>query len=543
MSVTELIRRSEAMFNRGSQESLWQMLAENYYPERATFTTEFNDGREFTDHLFDATPVLLRRDLGNAFSAMLRPRGQPWFRAAVAYQEQLEDKQAAAEFFDHVTEVTRNVLYDGGSKFVRATKEADHDYATFGAAVISVDLNQSQNGLRFQNHHLKDCAWAENYEGDIDTLHRRMRMTARQIQQKFPDSVPRDVQVALNQNNFEQKFDVRHIMMPADDYGDELPKDRRIKDAPYVSIYVCCTGDKAILRQSSSWEFNYVVPRWQTISGSVYPVSPAAMTGLPDARMVQAMARVMLEAAEKQIDPPLAATEDAVIGDVNLAAGGITWIDARYDERLGPGLRPIELGKNVNLGVDMLNYVIGHLYDTFYISKLTLPEAGEKTAYEVARRVEEYVRAAAPLFEPLETEYNTPLLDLVASKLIRLGAYDLDLMPPEIQGESIEWAFANPLQDALEKNKLMALTTIVEQTSGMGASQLHSVPDFKGRDAFRDMVLATGAPASWLLSREEADAQAEQMQQAAEMQQMTAEAGAMGEAGQSIAGALETATQ
>jgi len=45
------------------------------------------------------------------------------------------------------------------------------------------------------------------------------------------------------------------------------------------------------------------------------------------------------------------------------------------------------------------------LAEAFYINKLRLPPPqGDMTAFEVGQRVEEYVRAALPLFEPMDQE-------------------------------------------------------------------------------------------------------------------------------------------
>lgn len=527
-NADELIRQSSRLFQRESQDSLWQIIAEQFYPERADFTTKHVMGEEFADHLFDATPVMLRRDLANSFSAMLRPRGQPWMRASVPGKEMLRDRRSAEVFFDFVTDMVRNALYDGHSQFVRATKEADHDYAAFGAAVISCEVNSYRNGLRLRNHHLKNCAWAENHQGSIDTMHRKMSMTARQMAQMFrapDDSLHENVKKELDRTkngNPEKEFVVLHIMRPREEYEFERRK-RLPKDAEWVSLYID-QDNRHLIREAVSYEFRYVVPRWQTIQGSVYPISPATMTALPDARMLQSMARIMLEAAEKQVDPPLKATQRAIVGDVNFAASGITWVDDQYDERLGTAVEPFDLGKNVRLGVDMLMRTTAQLSEAMYVSKLNLPERGERTAYEMARRVEEYIRAAVPLFEPLETEYNVPLLDLAADILFRMNQREIEArMPPELSGAPIVWQFANPLQDALEKQKILAAETNFKFLEMASIFDQTVIKDYDVRGSFRDVALASGGPAEWVVPLEEAnEAIAAELERLEAMQAMQA---------------------
>ena len=78
-SVKFLVELAEKTFSRKKTlNSLHQEIAENFYPERADFTYNRNLGSEFADHLYDSYPVLVRRDLGNQLSAMLRPTEKEW---------------------------------------------------------------------------------------------------------------------------------------------------------------------------------------------------------------------------------------------------------------------------------------------------------------------------------------------------------------------------------------------------------------------------------------------------------------------------------
>jgi len=44
------------------------------------------------------------------------------------------------------------------------------------------------------------------------------------------------------------------------------------------------------------------------------------------------------------------------------------------------------------------------MLQAFYLNKLNLPQrAPEMTAYEVDHRIQEYIRGALPIFEPMKT--------------------------------------------------------------------------------------------------------------------------------------------
>lgn len=535
----ELVKRSERAFSKKSSfDSLCQSIAEQFYPERAQFTASHDWGEEFASHLFDASPVLMRRDLGNAFSSMLRPRGQPWFRLAAP--EDVDEDEEVNNWLDSRTAAMRRMIYDRRSCFVRATKEADHDFATFGNAVLSVEERPTRDGIVLRCHHFKDCAWLEGMDGEPDTLFRNVQMSARQMAQFFNqpgDTLPAEVRRCLDPGkNADAEFTVRHVMMPAGDYDYARSKPAK---HPWVSLYVCIKS-KTLIREAPSWEFRYVVPRWQTISGSPYAVSPAAMTALPDARTMQAMARVMLESAEKAVDPPMKATEEAVRGEVNLHGGGITWVDKDYDERLGPALEPLALQGPVALGVDMMLRVAGSMREAWYLTKLSLPQAGERTAFETAQLVEEFIRQSIPLFEPMETEYNARVLDMIASIMLRVGAFGpMDEIPAALGGRDLEFSFANPLQDAIQKAKVSQFQAATQISAAARELDPDAAADFDVREAHRAAIRGSGAPSDWLVGREQADEAVEQMRQSRQAQQVAGEAAAAGGAAEQVGRGLQ----
>ena len=74
----ELIDFGDRMFSdKGNLDSLNQEIAENVYPTRACFTREINIGDNYADDQMDSYPSLARRELGNAMSAVQRPKGRP----------------------------------------------------------------------------------------------------------------------------------------------------------------------------------------------------------------------------------------------------------------------------------------------------------------------------------------------------------------------------------------------------------------------------------------------------------------------------------
>lgn len=373
-------------------------------------------------------------------------------------------------------------------------------------------------------------------------MHRNMMMPAHQMKSRWGEGrMHKDVQKACEKHETADKeFKVRHIMMPVADYQYETRK-RAPKGAKYVSIYIDCTNQH-LISEAPSYEFRYIVPRWQTISGFQYAVSPAAIVAVPDARMINALARIIMEAGEKTVDPPIKAKNEAVVGGINLYASGITWIDRQYDEKQGMAIEPLLPGnRQVGLGVDLLERTRLILQEAWYLNKLTLPQRQEKTAYETAQLIEEYVRANIPLFEPLETTYNSAILQESFDILMRVGAFGpREEIPDALSDREFTFSFSNPLQDAMKKAKVYQFETAFNITNMAMAIDQAARFDLKARDAARDAIDGTGAPATWLTDKDEADEAAEESAQKAQMAEMAAGVGAAGQAAGEVGKAVES---
>lgn len=514
---THLIQQGEQVFNkRTSLLSLWQTLSENFYPERADFTASRNLGENFADHLMTSYPILARRDLGNAFGAMLRPSSKNWFHIRTSDNWDTLGVEARA-WLEWAEARMRRAMYHRTSQFARATKEADHDFATFGQAVIQTTLNPTATGMLYRCWHLRDVAWLEDETGLVNTVYRRWKPTARMLSTLFgKDKLHADVLRKLEKEP-NAEIDVWHIILPSAEcqYG-------KPTKAPYKSIYLD-VAHKHVIEEVGIYEQEYSIPRWQTVSGSQYAHSPATVAALPDARLIQSMTRVLLEAGEKAVTPPMIATQEAIRGDVNVYAGGITFVDSEYDERLGEVLRPLTNDKSgIPLGLEMAKDTRLMIAEAFYLNKITLPPAGDTmTAFEVGQRIQEYIRQAMPLFEPMETEYNSPLCEITFTKMLRAGAFGSPLdMPEELRGANIEFSFESPLHDAVEREKGQRFTEagqLLAQTIQLDPSTAHVIDASK---ALREVLKSIGVPASWTRSEGQVQEIADQEKQAAQTQQL-----------------------
>lgn len=516
MQIKQLRETIDKLFsNRTQFILLLQEIAENFYPERADFTVRREIGDTFAENLMTSYPILARRDLGDQIGTMLRPTAKEWFHMVPV--DKGRENNEAKRWLEWASGIQRRAMYDRVTQFTRATKEGDHDFAAFGQCVISTRLNRDASALLYRCWHIRDVVWLENEDGQIGLIARKWKPYRRDLQRLFGSKNHQNLDQEARQDPFAE-VDCYHIICEADMYDDN-PMGK-----PYWSIYYDITHDH-VLEAIPVWNKEYIIPRWQTVSGSQYAYSPAAIAALPDARLIQAMTYTLLEAGEKVVNPPMVATQDAVRSDLAMYAGGITWVDIEYDERLGQAVRPmtIEAG-GMPLGIEMQHDSRAMIAQAFFLNKLTLPQrAPEMTAYEVGQRIQEYIRGAIPIFEPMEMNYNGELCELTFDILLRAGALGSPAdMPASLRGADIQFRFESPLHDAIEQQKgqkLLEMKALIAEAVALDQSVI-AIPDAKV--ALRDALDGIGVPARWM--RDEVTVrQIEQAQKAAaESQQVLA---------------------
>lgn len=533
----DLIAQGDALFGRRvTLLSLWQEIADNFYPARADFTRIRTLGEDYASNLMTSYPMMVRRDLGNTISTILRPVSQPWFGIR-AQREDIEVRNVKV-WLEWATQVQRRAMYDIKSGFVRATKEGDHDFVTFGQCVITPELNQERNRLLYRTWHLKDVVWTDGYDRQINRVHRNWKVTVRELAKTFPGKLSPKLQETFDRKKpeeLEREVHCRHCVIPSDDWQMDGGKKTR---HPFTSIFLEIENQH-ILEETGRPTIGYVIPRWQTVGQSQYSFSPATETALPDARLMQAMARVLLEAGEKATNPPMLGVESMIRGDVNVYAGGVTWTamqDAGLRD-LDQILRPIAQDlKGLPLGLEMNKDTREMLSNAFFLNKLNLPaQVAGVTAYEISQRVQEYIRNAAPLFEPMEQDYNGNLCEETFGLLMRNGGFgSVNDIPQELRGQEISFKFVSPLTQAEGADKAAKFG----QSAQMIATAIQLDPDagtiVNATDALRDTLDGVGVPAKWLRTEEDAAAMAQQNQQARAQQQQAAQLATAGQVAQHV---------
>lgn len=518
-NALELIKRSDKRFSaRQSLDTFRQEIAYNFAPTLACFTTELNMGDDFAAHLADSTPLMLARDFVGQIGAMLRPPGKQYFWHRTL-QDDLDNSIGVRAYLDWRSRQMMRIMTDRKTGHRRACKSADEQFGLFGDAVISVDYDRFYEGIRVESHHVKDTVWTMGPDNTPIDIARRESITAANMKRRFGEKNLHAKVLEVCDRDPDRLFEIRHFVLPAEEYDRMAHRGMRRQKGQWASIWAD-VENKVILRQSTQQTKRYVLPGWVRPAGWSYSISPATTIALPDARMINQQALAIYEAAELSIAPPLIAYKNAIRGDVSLRSNDITWVDRNYDAKTGQPVEPLELGKNFGLGVDSLLRTENQLAKAFYLDVLRLPDTrNSKSTIEVQFLIDEYVRAALPLFEPIQAEYNDALLYEIDQMIELVGGYEYE-RPEELQGVDLSFAWDNPLSEMIERQQAQKIgevstlaNTIAALEQAVQASPAVAQTDTK--KMYRDGVIALGG-ARWLLDEDEANEliQAQQQQQA-----------------------------
>ena len=501
--------------------SLLQEIAENFYPERADFTLIRNLGQDFAAHLTTSYPLLCRRDLGDQIGQMLRPTQKPWFHM-VPTDTRIEDN-GSRRWLEWAEGTMRRAMYDKKALFEKAMKLGDHDLAAFGQTVLSVELNRFRSALLYRCWHIRDVVWRENQDGEIDFVARKWRVAVADVIAYFPKAkLDPKIHLRYQKNPFDE-ITIMHIVCSSELWSGPA------NGKPRVSIYYDCEYSNPI-EQQPIWGRIYLIPRWATAFGSQYAFSPATVAALPEGRLLQAMTLTVLEAGEKAVNPPLVATKDAVKSDMQQFPGGVTWVDAEYDERLGEALRAMNIDvKGLPISLEMVKDSRSVLSQCFFLNKLRAFNPAtdpDMTAFQAGQIVQEYIRGALPLFSPMEAESNGAVCEETFDILYRNSAFGSPMdLPKPLRNADIDFRFESPLHDAIDAQKgvkFLEFGQIVAQSVQLDptCAQLPDAPMI-----LRDVAAGIRVPSKWLRTelqvqeaKEVAAAQAQQQQMLDTMQ-------------------------
>ena len=512
--VTRIITKQESLKSyRTPWENLWQDCGEYVNPNRGDFSTiRYRADTARYDKIYDTTAPLANENLASGLHGFLTSPSQRWFSLST-FDDEINEEYQVKEWLNKTT----NILYDRvfnipDSNFNSQAHELYLDLGSFGTAVMMVQDNPG-SGISFRTFHLADCYIQENDSGFVDTLYRRYKRTGRQLMERFGDAVPEKI-IKISQKDPYREFEVIHAVEPSETYGDPIKKPTK---KAFKSCYVLLE-EKTLLEEGGFDEFPYMVPRWSKVAGEIYGRSPS-MTSLPDIKMVNAMMKTIIKAAQKITDPPLLVPDDGFILPVRTVPGGLNFYRSGTQDRI----EPLETRGRPDIGFDLLNNRREHIKAAFHVDWMQMPDqkgSPNMTATEVVARQEEKMRLMGPMIGRLQVEFLGPLIDRVFKIMMRKK--QIPQPPGILEGQEMKILYTSPLARAQKSGQLMTITRLFESMVPLFQAKPDLLDNMNTDETFRYFHHLLDAPAK-ILNPEEKVQEERQQRQEQQEQMMQAE--------------------
>jgi hypothetical protein len=473
-TAAHLARLKVLKSDRMNWDDHWQEISDYIYPKRADFTVERSAGERRQTKIFDSTPVHANELLASGLHGMLTNPATTWASLLMADPELNLDENV-----QKCLRAARDIMFEEinnpNAGFSTAMHEVYMDFGAFNTAILFVGESKDRTGIVFNARSLVESYIAENSDGQVDTLYRCWKWTVRQALDKWSvEELSAKTQKLVKANKLDEKIEILHVIEPRNE-RDVTRKD--VTNLPYTSTYIEVKA-KHKIRDSGYHEKPFMGVRFaKSTSGEVYGRGPGVST-LPDVKMLNAMMKTTIKAAQKVVDPTILAEDDSIIGVLRSVPAGIN-----YYRRGSEKPSTFQTGGDIRLGEAMMDGVRARIREAFFIDQLQLQQGPQMTATEVLQRTEEKLRLMGPVLGRLQTELLGPMIDRIFAILLRQGKFPP--IPEVLEGLDIKIEYESPIARAQKQLEAGGILRTFDIMSVLINTEPTVMDNFDGDEAFR----------------------------------------------------------
>lgn len=510
MDGAELIRRHDMMVGyRQPWESMWERVAELVLPLANDFGGGSPGNRRNTRQ-YDSFPMGALDKFAAAIEAGLMPRSAMWHKLATG-NDDLDADQSVREFLDELNARIWKVRYAPLSSFVGQSNEKRLSLGLYGTGCMLVEAGN--NGIRYQAIPLSEIYIDVSHLGVVDVVHRKFSMTARQAVQKFKDRTPEKILEKYNAGKIHEVFEFLHCVMPRDNYeAGNLDKTGR----PIVGYYVF-VDQKQIVEEEGFYEMPYIVSRYAVATRERYGRSPATQR-LPDISMLNEMRRVVIDAANMTVDPPMMMHEN--VSEFDLVPG------ARNPGTVDDNGRPLvqSFASRIDPGItrEMIGDVRDQIDDGFLgLYFRVLLENPNMTATQAMLIAQQQGQMTTPVVGRLQSEWLGPMIRRESGILHRMGRHPA--MPPALlewlsqEKQPLQIDYESPLTRAARAEEGIAIMRSFESLASLAQVDPSVYDILDTKETARIMLEVNGVPARVMKSKDRMKAEEDQKAAMADM--------------------------
>lgn len=494
---------------RMPREDNWKEIAQYVLPSRELlFYSDDTKDRVAGSLIYDSYPLYALQLLADGMFGYLVAPSIKWF-ATRLMDDELSRQSEVRGWLQAVdaglyASFSRSNFYESMAQFLL-------DGASLGTACMYIEEDLDEDKISFSTRHPLEVYIEQNFDGEVDTVYRRFKLTARQAREKFGDEkLSVAIQQALEDAPYKE-FDFIHACFPANDIDYKV--DGGFK---YVSFYFEENGEE-ILKEGGYNSFPYVVWRWRVDSQEVYGRSPA-YDAIWDIKGLNQMAKTMIEAAQKAANPPLMIPSE-MKGKVRNLPGG-----ANYYEDPGRMIAPLVTGINYPIGMDQVQDKKEAVKQLFKVDFFLMLQNAERqmTATEIMERQSEKVAVLGATIGKFGTEALSRTIERAFE--IETNAGRIPPAPELIQGIEMDIDYLGPLAQAQKRlSKAQGIMRSIEAVLPLMQVNPEIGMNIDWHETTRLIFEANGMPQEAMVKKQEVQrklAMQAQMAQAEQQRQM-----------------------
>lgn len=520
----ELIREFSFLeARRGIWEKHWEEVALKVLPYYSTsFYIQGNmvPGTKRNQLQYDVTANAALWKFAAAMESMLTPANNKWHRLRHP-DLNLMKRRNVQLWFDQVNDAMFHFRYSPNSGYQANQHDGYVGLGAFGTSCLFTDefrdpVDPRMRGLRYRNVHLGELFFSTNFQGQVDKVFRRFKMTLRQIEQKWPGQLPDNYKNQLKDKP-ENEVQIIHVVKPNPDFD---PKRLDPKGYRYASYYLLREAVQ-LLHQGGYRCMPYSVARYLTAPGELYGRSPA-MNVLPSISVLNEEKKTILKQGHRTVDPVLLAHDDGIIDGFSMKPGAVNYGGVNSEGR--PLVHTLPVG-NLAIGKELMDDERLAINDAFLVTLFQiLVQTPQMTATEVLERAREKGALLSPTMGRFQAESIGPMIEREFDLLSWQGL--IPPPPPELVEAGAEYMveYDSPLNRAMRSDEAAGTMRTFQWASEIASvTQDPSVMDYFDTDTIiPELMQINGAPFRFMRDPEQVAqirANREQAQAAAQLTQ------------------------
>lgn len=506
---------------RSSWEDLWRDIRDYCLPDLGCFSGEdATQGSKRYRKILDAEAIDCADVLAAGLLGGVSSPSRPWLRLTTMDPD-LDKNHVVKEWLNKVQDLL--LLYFSKAECYNALHQSYLELPVFGTACTIVKPHPEQL-ISLQNLTIGEYWLAEDDYGKVDTMYRRLSLTAKQMVQQWGfEVVNNDVRQAFEKDPF-ARFNVIHAIEPRIERN---PDKRDNKNMPWQSVYFQEGVQDKVLSESGFRNFPALCPRWMTSGGSVYGRGPGAKA-LSAQKSLQRLHLRLAELVDYGTRPPILYPSTLKDQLSQFKPGGRVAVNPQE----APIIRSMwEVHTDPQAMLALIQSTRQDIQRIFFVNVFQMIAATanqtDRTATEVQALEQEKVMMLGPVLERLHTELLDPLVTNAFGFMVEYNM--LPEVPEELYGRELSIEYVSVLAEAQKNASANGIVRTAQQIGLLAQINPQAVDKLDVDATIDQLADMNGVPPSLivtgqkvaLIRQQRAEQQQAQMQAAQLQQAMT----------------------